>query len=74
MADAPIRGRGRGRPRRQQAAAPRRGPARAVRTVRQDTPLVVVEEVAESEGQSVVQPRGPPIEFEHWFPRQAGMQ
>ena len=64
MANTPTRGRGRGRLRRQQAAAPRRGPARTVRRVREDTPPVVVEEVVDSEDQSVVQPRGPSIEFE----------
>ena len=74
MVDTPIRGRGRGRPRRQQAATPRRGSARTVRRVREDTPPVVVEEVADSEDQSVVQPRGPPIEFEPWFPGQADMR
>ena len=46
-------------------AACGRGLARAVRT---DTPPVVVEGVAESEGQLVAQPMGAQVEFEPSFP------
>ena len=59
MADLPTRGRGRGRPRRRPAVAPvapRRGPGRAVRAVRVDTPPVVGGYVEDSVAQSVVHP------------------
>ena len=59
MADLPIRGRGRGRPRRQPAVAPiapRRGPGRAVRAVRVDTPPVIGGYVEDSVAQSAVRP------------------
>ena len=51
------------------SAACGRGLARAVRT---DTPSVVVEGVAESEGKLVAQPMGAQVEFEPRFPPQDG--
>ena len=48
MDDLPIRGKGRGRPRRQPVVAPitpRRGPSKAVRAVKVDTPPVIREDV-----------------------------
>ena len=77
MTDISIRGRGRGRPRRQPAEAPsspRRGPARAVRAVRVDTPPVVVEDVADSITHSVIQLVVTPTQFEPWFAEQGPAQ
>ena len=51
------------------SAACGRGLARAVRA---DTPPIVVEGVAESEGQLVAQPMGAQVEFEPRFPPQDG--
>ena len=59
MSDLSTRGKGRGRPRRQPAVAPiapRRGPSRAVRAVRVDTPPVIGGDVEDSVAQSAVHP------------------
>ena len=72
MADLPARGRRHGRLRgRGVIITARRGRPRAPRTI---TPPIEIEEVAESEGQLVMQPRGPQIEFESWFPTHEGMR
>ena len=59
MADLSIRGRGRGKPRRQPVVAPitpRRGFGRAIRAVRVDTPPVIGGDVEDSVAQSAVHP------------------
>ena len=73
MVDIPIRGRGRGRSCRQPGAtlvASRRGPGRAFRAVRVDTPSVVVEDAVDSVAHSAIQPEAPPVQFEPWFAEQ----